>query len=735
MRSMLRQFRRAPGRIIASVFALALAVGAIGVLAIPTVSQGTLRDAAGGQGLADIIVDTTSLDETQVATINDIDNVVAAEGEATVAVQLSDGVLTRMIGLDFDNQTMDIVQLAAGRLPVAPDEVVASESLGAIGDLVIANGVRYEIVGHGGTLWWSDSDVLYADLDAVTALGEHGGTNRLVVTAADDGIDELRAIADEVRLVLERDGDTYTTFPVYLPDGSTPIDQDIEQVSMLIGLLGIVAGLVALVLLASTTNTLITERTREVAVMRALGGRERPLRRRLRGISLGITTIALVIGLPLGIFISNFIARMVLEEFVGITPAFAVDWRVLVGSAVGVLLGARLVAARAARRVTRLPLAEALRDREGAPFGGRRSHRLAARIPTGGLFARIAARESLHRPARTLAVIVQISAAVGAAFLIPSLASSVNEYNTASHQPWAWQSMTVARDAGLPFPDTVTAGSDGSEPGIYGEGELAEWQIDVYGLEPDTAIFDPSLSSGRWIEGSAREAVVSAGFAERNDLGIGDALVIELASGEFEYELVGLSNDFSRSAYLDRSVLAADLGEPGMVNTVWSVQDQLEFSLPAASRTSTAADLAADDNAGRAAIVTIFGAIGVIVAGVAALAVLSSMTVSLFERRHELAAMQALGARRRRLRGLLIRELLPLGAVGLVGGLALGALGTRGIIGSFEASNAVDIGVVDATGWIPLIAAGTFAALIVLALVTVRSAGRRPVAVTLRGAA
>ena len=132
---------------------------------------------------------------------------------------------------------------------------------------------------------------------------------------------------------------------------------------------------------------------------------------------------------------------------------------------------------------------------------------------------------------------------------------------------------------------------------------------------------------------------------------------------------------------------------------------------------------------------TIFGAIGVIVAGVAALAVLSSMTVSLFERRHELAAMQALGARRRRLRGLLIRELVPLGAAGLVGGLALGALGTRGIIGSFEASNAVDIGVVDATGWIPLIAAGTFAALILLALVTVRSAGRRPVAVTLRGAA
>ena len=52
---------------------------------------------------------------------------------------------------------------------------------------------------------------------------------------------------------------------------------------------------------------------------------------------------------------------------------------------------------------------------------------------------------------------------------------------------------------------------------------------------------------------------------QRNDIEVGDTLVIELASGEFDYELVGLSNDFSRSAYLDRADLAADLGEPGMV--------------------------------------------------------------------------------------------------------------------------------------------------------------------------
>ncbi len=111
------------------------------------------------------------------------------------------------------------------------------------------------------------------------------------------------------------------------------------------------------------------------------------------------------------------------------------------------------------------------------------------------------------------------------------------------------------------------------------------------------------------------------------------------------------------------------------------------------------------------------------------------MSVSLYERRHELATMQAMGARRRRLRSLLVRELVVVGAIGVAAGLALGALGTRGIIASFEASNAIDIGVVDAVGAIPVIVVVTAVSLVLLAAAVVRGAARRPVAVTLRGAA
>jgi putative ABC transport system permease protein len=358
-----------------------------------------------------------------------------------------------------------------------------------------------------------------------------------------------------------------------------------------------------------------------------------------------------------------------------------------------------------------------------------------SRVPTGGLLSRIATRASLRRPGRTVAVVAQIATAVGAAFLVPSLASSVNAYNTASSEPWSWQVRAIADDPGLPFPQSIVADREDAESGIRIFGQVDDWEIDVFGLAADTAVFDPQLSAGRWITPAAHEAVVSAGFADREEIAIGDAIDVELASGHVDYTIIGFSDDHARSIYVDRDDLAHDLGAPGMTNAVWSKSDLDGVEWPVSASVETMDDFLADDAAGRDAIVVIFGAIGVIVSGVAALAVVSSMTVSLYERRHELAMMQALGASRRRLRWLLVRELLVVGTVGVVAGLALGALGTRGIIASFEASNAIDIGVADATGSIPLIVAATALSLVLLAAAVVRGGARRPVAVTLRGAA
>ncbi|MFN0029996.1 MAG: FtsX-like permease family protein [Acidimicrobiales bacterium] len=754
-------FRRAPGRITASVLALTLAVAAIGVLAIPTISEGSLHRVVASDALGDIIVATTPLQPGQINAIAALDGVQAAEGQLTRTVALhtadtadTDGTADTddtdeartaiLVGL-AEGRTMDQVRLVEGRRPVKGGEVLVGAGTAPIGSTVSIDGTPLQVVGQGRNLWWSDTDVVFVDLQQALALSPDTGINRLVIAAEDDRATALRDIVDRVRPLLHADGDTFLDFPIYLPGGTTPIDRDIRQVSTLIGLLGLVAAAVALVLLASTTNTLITERTREVAVMRALGGRQRALRRRLRRLALGITATSLLLGIPLGIALANIIARMVLERFVGLTPDVAVNWWVVAGSAAAMMGAARLVAARAAQRVTRGDLAAALRDRDGAPFGHRTPQRWLARLALGSMANRLALRGGARKPGRTVGVTAQIATAVGAALLIFSLTASVNRYNEATQQPWQWESRSWWTEPGLGFDGDLAEGRPGMETGIATFGELDGLEVDTVGLAPGTVMFNGDLSEGRWFSGTAAEVTLSAGFARHRDLAVGQPVTVELASGSFTYQVVGLVDDHGRAVYLNRDRLATDLGAPGQANVIWSKQlpsteipsdaDVTPLALPAAAQTETRAEVDAAARAGRDAIVAIFGAIALIVAGVATLAVASSLTVALYERRHELATLAALGAPRRRLRGLLIRELLPLGVVGVGVGLVLGQLGTAAIIGSFERSNAVDIGTIVAWRATPILTAASLVMLMVLGAMAVRRSSRRSIALTLRSAA
>ena len=132
-------------------------------------------------------------------------------------------------------------------------------------------------------------------------------------------------------------------------------------------------------------------------------------------------------------------------------------------------------------------------------------------------------------------------------------------------------------------------------------------------------------------------------------------------------------------------------------------------------------------------IVVIFGAIGLVVVSVAALAVASGLAVGIFERRHEYATLRAMGGRRRHVFQVVMAELLPLAVAGLAIGLVAGYGGAAWIMNSFEVSNAVEIGFTYATGVIPVVTVVVVAGSALLALAMTRRVTRRPVAVTLRG--
>jgi putative ABC transport system permease protein len=744
MRRFLREFRRAPARIIATVVALSLALGAIGVMGVPEVSRSSLREGATADAIANIAIDTTDTGPTAIVDIvESVPGVDAAESRVTARVDTGDEMLL-VLGADLGRQQIDIVHADAGRLPTGRDEVLVVDGMADIGSTIpvtAADGTSatLRVVGVGGTSYWAGEDLAFASIETARELGGVDGSNRLVVHAPGDA-DDLRHTADAVRDALAAERVAVTALPVTVPHGQHPIEADIEQISMLVGLLGIVAGLVALVLLGSTTTTLITERAREVAVMRALGGRKRAIRRRLRGLALSIAVVAVAIGVPLGVLVSNYIARMVLEEFVGLTPGFAFSVPVMIGSALFALVGARLVAARAARRVTNRDLATALRDRQATPFGQRISDRIAVRVRLGGLLERWGLRNGLHQRARSVTMLAQVTAAVAALLVITSMATTITAFNVAEYAHRRHDSATSVPGPGLDMSASLADGDGRSEMAIEVEGEYEDWTVDVVGLAAGSQFIDPVLDAGEWYgpapatgEVGERQVVLSTGFAERVGVAIGDTIELRLANGNLDYEVVGLHPARGRYAFTEVDRLGEDLGAPGRANVLLSLDSEPSVTPPGPISIERLGDVTGDE-AARDAVLLIFAASGGVIVSVAGLAVASGLAVSVYERRHELAALQAIGGRRRHIMRVVVAELAPIVIVGVVLGIVLGYLGALGLVSAFEAADAVEIGLVFSTGVVPIAAVVAVVGALGLGSLMARRVTRRPAAVTLGGA-
>jgi putative ABC transport system permease protein len=172
------------------------------------------------------------------------------------------------------------------------------------------------------------------------------------------------------------------------------------------------------------------------------------------------------------------------------------------------------------------------------------------------------------------------------------------------------------------------------------------------------------------------------------------------------------------------------------VNGFWSTRpvEELDMGLADVVDVVTIEGAWAEDMAARDLIVDIFWTIGAVVVGVSLLGVSSAMAVNLHERRHELAALVALGGRRGHLRRLLVNELVPLALVASALGVVAGWYGALGILGFFESANAVEIGSQLATGVIPVAVVGALGAVTAMGSLAARRAARRPLAATLRGA-
>ncbi len=356
-------------------------------------------------GLAGTGIDTSraTVPAELVEEIRDVDGVAAVEGSVQaegVYVLDADGEVLDTGGAPglgvswMEEDALRVGSVVDGRAPAGADEVVLDtntvEKLGyEVGDAVtvLTTGPRVEATLVGTFRYGDDGGLAGASMaafDTASAqelFGEPGRFSALAV-AATDGVDH-DVLADDVAAVVGSDYDVKTAAE-QAADLTASLEEQLSFISTFLLVFAAVALFVGSFLILNTFSMLVAQRTRELALLRALGARRRQVTSSvlLEALVLGVagSTTGLLGGLGLASGLKALFGQLGLTIDSGLVfSAGTVAWSYAVG--VLVTLVAAYLPARKAARIA--PVAAMRQEAAGAP----RSLRVRTVVGTGLVLA------------------------------------------------------------------------------------------------------------------------------------------------------------------------------------------------------------------------------------------------------------------------------------------------------------------------------------------------------------
>ncbi|WP_370327492.1 ABC transporter permease [Euzebya sp.] len=365
----------------------------------------------------DVAVMSAESDDSAVATdasgvpVDVVDRITAVEG---VAAAMGDVQGTAVL-LDLDGEQlgnpqapsiagsvpteegMSAVVLREGRFAETADEVVVDVGTATTEDLVV--GDRVQVVADGpatthtivGFIGYGDLDNLagatMALFDPDTAFerfNTDGGY--AMVTVAADGVDH-DVLRDRIARAIGADYEVLTSAQL----GEDAASQVTEGLGIITTALLVFAGISLFVgsfIIANTFGIIVAQRTRELALLRAVGASRRQVVASVLGEALAVGVVGSVVGVGVGVGVAAGL-RSVLDTF-GLTlpegPLVVEPATAVVGLAVGVVV-TTLAAIGPALRAVRVPPVAALQAVAvpATPRGGRVRNVLGVLVLLGGL--------------------------------------------------------------------------------------------------------------------------------------------------------------------------------------------------------------------------------------------------------------------------------------------------------------------------------------------------------------
>ena len=715
---------RRKARAVFAVLTLAIAVASIGIFAASPLMDRAMRDEVRASRLADLTLKTKPLVVTpaQLAALGRLPNVEGVQALSVVQTRVWIGERRQkalVVGVpNYGRQPVDRVTITSGTAPRAGAVLTDVQNSsggryeGGTGDRIRVVGVgdrihTLRVTGVGRNLEWSqmgvngDFVVLYATPETGAKLAGQQGYSLLAFRLADATTAAANRTADEIRGYL-RANTSFTRFselPSVREPGTYPGQELFDQLASLMNVFTVLALLAAGVLVANTMGTLIGEQRREIGMMKAIGGTRSQIRRVYVLTAFLLGGISAVLGVGLGVVISNAIVGFFGSSFFAISPGWAVSVPVVVVSLVLGLVAPPLMALPAIRRGTRVPVREALEEVPSLEGGARIVDRALRRVTFLPRTAQIGVRSVTRRTRRTFATVVQIALAVGTLIGVLALMNSVTSTTEA-----AWNQLHYDLDmntvVGKPLDAQAdrlirtTPGVATAQPVLMNMVKADGNDASVWGLPPQP-MFDQKVVAGRWFTQreetrSARVTVIAKNIARAIGADVGDTVTIQTASGPARLRIVGMTGTQMQNGLLfltPLSTLRAILDSPDTVNAYWVRTSSTDHGLidrtttELENRLATAGfsvgtniryvDQARNVDANRQ-ISSAIGILGFLIVAISMVGLINAITMNVLERTREIGVLRCIGARALDIRRIFAVEGLTVSLLGWLLGIPVG---------------------------------------------------------------
>ena len=677
---------------------------AVGVMAVGTIAGANAlleRNLANGYAATKpssaSLFTTVPFDQGLVDVVRGMPDVAEAEGRrsATARMVKPDGetVELALTALpDFEAQAMDLVSPESGTWPPKRGEIVFERSSRTVADLqegrtitvqlgpdktrtLVTGGFAHE--PGGAPAYFFGQLIGYVTFDTLADLGFDDSFNELRILVADpDGTrDQARAVAGDVRDRLEKAGAPVAFVQVPTP-GEHPAQDVLNAVFLILGAIGVLSLAVSGFLVINTISAIISQQTRQIGMMKAVGARDRQVAGVYLGIVLGYALVALVVALPMGAFgawqLTQFTAGLVnFEATEFFLPPQVLALEIAIGLLVPLAAGAWPVY-RGVRVTVREAIASAgISDN----FGRSRFDRLLQRIKGPSRPTLLSIRNTFRRKSRLVLTLLALTLG-GAVFmsvftLRASLGGTVDETLAYFNYDVQVQLTQPTRTNVLVRTAEQVPGVVAAEPWTFASAQRVRPDDStsgnqvVFGLPDGATTVRPVVEEGRFlVPGDGNALVVTRNFLDdETDVKIGDRITLRSKGRDADFTLVGIVQSptqrpflYAPSAALD--TLTRDAGKAGLLMLVTdrqdatgqretgaAVRDTLDRAGMEVAQTQTRSEIRASVDALFTTMLLFVSVMALLLGVVGGLGLAGTMTMNVVERSREIGVMRAIGAR------------------------------------------------------------------------------------------